>query len=109
MSRLIVRRRVSEEALSFSPGDRQRGRCGPSLATSERTLVAVPRISEFYGIVVAMYFNDHAPPHFHVAESGSEASLRIDTLEVFEGSLPARALRLVRTWARLHKLELSRN
>jgi hypothetical protein len=25
----------------------------------------VPRISEFFGIMIAMYYNDHAPPHFH--------------------------------------------
>jgi len=25
----------------------------------------VPRISSFYGIVIAMYYDDHAPPHFH--------------------------------------------
>ncbi|MGI8549822.1 MAG: DUF4160 domain-containing protein, partial [Dehalococcoidia bacterium] len=26
----------------------------------------MPRISTFYGLVISMYFNDHAPPHFHV-------------------------------------------
>jgi hypothetical protein len=25
----------------------------------------VPTISEFYGIVIEMYFVDHPPPHFH--------------------------------------------
>jgi hypothetical protein len=25
----------------------------------------VPRISAFYGIVIAMYYDDHPPPHFH--------------------------------------------
>ena len=25
----------------------------------------MPRISEFYGIVVEMYWSDHNPPHFH--------------------------------------------
>jgi hypothetical protein len=25
----------------------------------------VPHICEFYGIVIALYYNDHAPPHFH--------------------------------------------
>jgi hypothetical protein len=28
----------------------------------------MPEISRFYGIVIKMYFADHAPPHFH-AES----------------------------------------
>ena len=25
----------------------------------------MPVISRFYGIIIAMYFNDHNPPHFH--------------------------------------------
>jgi len=25
----------------------------------------VPEISPFSGIVIAMYYSDHAPPHFH--------------------------------------------
>jgi len=26
----------------------------------------MPRLSAFYGLVIYMYWNDHAPPHFHV-------------------------------------------
>ncbi len=26
----------------------------------------MPEISRFFGIVVAMYYNDHEPPHFYV-------------------------------------------
>jgi len=25
----------------------------------------MPTISEFFGILILMYYNDHAPPHFH--------------------------------------------
>ena len=25
----------------------------------------MPRLSTFYGIVIAMYYRDHHPPHFH--------------------------------------------
>jgi len=25
----------------------------------------MPRVSAFFGIIIAMYYNDHAPPHFH--------------------------------------------
>jgi hypothetical protein len=69
----------------------------------------VPRISSFYGITIAMYFNDHAPPHFHVVYSGHEASLRLADLSLMEGKLPSRASRLVREWARLHPRELWAN
>ena len=26
----------------------------------------MPTICAFYGILIKMYWNDHAPPHFHV-------------------------------------------
>jgi hypothetical protein len=47
----------------------------------------MPTISEFYGIVIRMYFMDHAPPHFHAVYGGSEAVIDIRTLEIIEGSL----------------------
>jgi phosphomannomutase len=31
----------------------------------------MPRISAFYGIVIAMYFDDHGPPHFHARYGSS--------------------------------------
>ena len=26
----------------------------------------MPTISAFYGLIIQMYFREHAPPHFHV-------------------------------------------
>jgi hypothetical protein len=69
----------------------------------------VPRISEFYGIVIEMYFSDHPPPHFHARYAGEEATLVIATGDVLAGSLPARALRLVREWLEQHRVELEAN
>jgi hypothetical protein len=69
----------------------------------------VPRISAFYGIVIAMYYRDHAPPHFHAVYGEHEATIVIETLAVLSGALPGRALRLVREWARLHRTELEAN
>jgi hypothetical protein len=66
----------------------------------------VPRISEFYGIVIAMYYAEHGVPHFHAIYAGHDASITIDSGEVLAGSLPDRALRLVREWAELHRTEL---
>jgi hypothetical protein len=66
----------------------------------------MPRISEFYGIVITMYYAEHGVPHFHALHAGREASVAIETLEVLAGSLPDRALRLVREWASLHRDEL---
>jgi hypothetical protein len=69
----------------------------------------VPRISTFYGIVIAMYYRDHHPPHFHAIYAEYEAQVVIETLEVLAGELPARALRLVLEWAELHRAELEAN
>jgi hypothetical protein len=69
----------------------------------------MPRISEFYGIVVTMYSNDHAPPHFHARYGEYEAKIDISTGQIFAGQLPTRARRLVREWAGLHTAELQIN
>ncbi|MDP8922016.1 MAG: DUF4160 domain-containing protein [Chloroflexota bacterium] len=36
----------------------------------------MPRIGQFFGIVIATYFNDHAPPHFHATDGECEAVLK---------------------------------
>lgn len=69
----------------------------------------MPRLSTFYGIVIWMYRPDHPPPHFHARCGEHEAKIELGTLRVIEGSLPRRALRLVREWARLHPVELQLN
>ncbi len=69
----------------------------------------VPRISSFYGIVIAMYYRDHHPPHFHAIYAEHEAQIVIETLEPLAGELPARALKLVREWAGMHRAELEAN
>ena len=69
----------------------------------------MPTISQFFGIFIRMYFDDHPPPHFHAIYGREEAILAIDTLAVLEGRLPRRALSLVLEWANLHRAELSDN
>lgn len=66
----------------------------------------MPRISAFYGIVIAMYFNDHSPPHFHAIYGEWEAQISIATGVIVGGRLPPRARRLVEEWRRLHRVEL---
>ncbi len=66
----------------------------------------MPELSRFYGIVIKMYFGDHAPPHFHAEYASDEALVEIETLTLLAGRLPPRAERLVMEWASLHQNEL---
>ena len=67
----------------------------------------MPKVSEFYGIAIYMYFDDHPPPHFHARYAEHEAVIRIDDVSVQRGTLPPRALGLVVEWATLRKAELA--
>ena len=65
----------------------------------------MPEISRFLGIVIAMYYNDHAPPHFHAKYGDHEITVRIAD-GVVDGRFPRRALNLVLEWYNLHRAEL---
>jgi len=69
----------------------------------------MPKISRFYGITIRMYHNEHLPPHFHAEYGGRKASITFDGHVLRGRRLPPRALRLVRSWARMHRAELARN
>jgi len=90
----------------------------------------MPTISIFYGIVIQMFWQDHAPPHFdemhpcisrcgrtpcvqirsrricHALYAEHEALIEIRNLRVIQGHLPKRALALVLEWASKHGAEL---
>ena len=66
----------------------------------------MPTISIFYGILIKMYWDDHAPPHFHAEYGGAEAMVNIQTLEIIRGKLPHGATMLVKEWAMQHRNEL---
>jgi hypothetical protein len=54
-----------------------------------------------------MYFDDHAPAHFHAFYGEYEVLVNINTLGVISGKLPGRALGLVMEWALVHQEELN--
>jgi hypothetical protein len=68
----------------------------------------MPQISRFFGIVIAMYHDDHDPPHFHARYAGREIQVRITDGRVI-GEFPARARALVLEWWSLHREELENN
>jgi hypothetical protein len=65
----------------------------------------MPELSRFLGIVIAMFYKDHGPAHFHANYGEHEISVEIDSGNV-NGKFPKRALRLVLEWYELHKDEL---
>ncbi len=66
----------------------------------------MPELSRFFGIIIAMFYDDHAPPHFHVRYGAQRAIVAIETLAVIEGTLSPRVRGLVTEWASLHQAEL---
>jgi len=66
----------------------------------------MPEISRFFGIIIAMFFDDHNPPHFHARYGNDNAVIKIPDLTVLEGYLQPRALGLVMEWAVIHRDEL---
>lgn len=82
---------------------------GSALREAPCYTATVPTLSTFFGISVRMYFDDHAPPHFHAYYGDAAVVLEIDSLEVTEGHLPRRALSLVLEWAVAHRPELRAN
>lgn len=55
-------------------------------------------VAVFLGIVIRMYHDDHAPPHFHVEYAEYSAIISIDDGKILAGRLPRRAARLVEEW-----------
>jgi len=66
----------------------------------------MPRLSQFYGIAIYMYYRDHAPPHFHAIYGADEATFEIASGTMMAGKLPRRARILVQDWLALHRDEL---
>lgn len=69
----------------------------------------MPTISMFYGMLIQMYWDDHAPPHFHAIYGDHQAIIDIRGLSISEGNLPRRATQLVLDWAELYQAELLEN
>ncbi len=68
----------------------------------------MPEISRFLGVVIRMYYRDHAPPHFHATDGDFDVTVEIET-GVVEGRFPRRALAAVLEWSAEHRDELRSN
>lgn len=61
----------------------------------------MPELSRFLGIVIAMYYRDHAPGHFHAYSGEFEITVEIES-GVVNGEFSNRALAHVQEWRQLH-------
>ena len=68
----------------------------------------MPIISRFFGIIIYMFWRDHAPPHFHAKYGEEEVTVEIRSGTV-NGSMSRRAIQMVQEWRELHIDELLRD
>ena len=66
----------------------------------------MPTISMFRGIKVYINWREHNPPHFHASYGGEEVTILIEELEVLDGAIPSKQLKMVMGWAAYHQEEL---
>ena len=69
----------------------------------------MPTISWFYGIAIRMFYNDHAPPHFHAFTDEGEARIAIADGRLISGRLGRRQQELVRAWTLENRAALMDN
>lgn len=68
----------------------------------------MPEICRFFGIIIAMFADDHNPPHFHIRYGDYQAIVTIEK-GVVKGEITSSVLKQVFRWMELHKEELMMN
>lgn len=68
----------------------------------------MPEISRFFGIVIAMFADDHNPPHFHVRYGNYNATITIDKA-IIKGEMPNSVIKKVVQWMEEHPEEIMDN
>ena len=68
----------------------------------------LPILSNFYGIIIKMYFqqSEHNQPHIHAIYGEKVGVININNGELIEGDLPTRALKLIQEWIYKYNDEL---
>lgn len=60
------------------------------------------RDQSLFGIIIALFYSEHNPPHFHARYGNHKVEIAIETLTILAGKLPPRAMGLVMEWASLN-------
>lgn len=68
----------------------------------------MPVISRFFGIVIFMFWREHAPAHFHAKYQDDEITVDIETGRI-SGHMGPKAVALIHEWRELYKAELLAN
>lgn len=60
----------------------------------------MPIISNFYGIIIKMYFreSEHNPPYIHAIYNEYIGIIDLNIFKMLEGDLPNKALKMVQEW-----------
>ena len=69
----------------------------------------MPIICMFRGIKIYIYWREHMPAHFHAFYGDNEVLVSIEELEVLEGTIPSKQLKMLLGWAAFHQDELREN
>ena len=69
----------------------------------------MPTICMFRGIKIYINWRDHQPPHFHASYGGDSVIVSIRDIEVLEGEMPNKQLKMLLGWAALQQDELLEN
>ncbi len=72
----------------------------------------MPTISMFYGIIIAIFYQEtvrHNKPHIHARYQDQKASVSIEDGELLAGKFPAKQLKMVQVWIDIHQDELMAN
>lgn len=68
----------------------------------------MPTISQFYGIIISIFFNDneqHHLPHIHVQYAENNATYDLEG-KLLVWNIPNKQKKLVEAWIEIHKDEL---
>ena len=66
----------------------------------------MPENCRFFGIIITMYYDDHAPPHFHVRYGAKRDRFTIEPLAMLDGEIGPKTRALVIDWGSMHAEEL---
>jgi hypothetical protein len=61
----------------------------------------------FRGIKIYINYRDHLPPHFHCEYGEFNCIISIEDIEIINGDMPNKQLKMIYGWAALHQEELN--